>query len=71
MVRVADLMETFSKEVTTICFYQLNKITEIFIDTILSYPLDNLPKRYKKSLLKKTNLTMKENIDIMKIIFSN
>ena len=35
-------------------------------DTIPSYKINNLPERYKKSLLKKTELTMKENDNVMK-----
>ena len=37
------------------------KITEIINDTIPSYKIDNLKERYNESLLKKTELTMKEN----------
>ena len=63
-VRVADLRKTFSKSDTTNWSYILQKITEIINDTITSYRLDNLPERYNESLLKKTELTMKE-IDIV------
>ena len=31
-----------------------------------SYRLDNLPERYNESLLKKTDLSLKENKDVMK-----
>ena len=44
------------------------KITELIIDTIPSYHLDNLPERYNEALLKKTKLSMKENKDVLKII---
>ena len=44
------------------------KITEITQDTIPSYRLDNLPERYNAALLKKTELTMKENKDVMKAL---
>ena len=37
------------------------KITEIIKDTISIYRIDNLPERYNEALLKKTELTMKEN----------
>ena len=66
LVRTADLKRTFSKGDTTNWSYKLYKITEIINDTIPSYRLDNLPERYNQSLLKKTNLTMKENKDVMK-----
>ena len=42
------------------------KITEIINDTIPSYKIDNLKERYNESLLKKTELTMKENNAVMK-----
>ena len=66
LVRTADLKKTFSKGDTTNWSYKLYKITEIINDTIPSYKIDNLKERYNKSLLKKTELTMKENKDVMK-----
>ena len=66
LVRTADLKKTFSKGDTTNWSYKLYKITEIINDTIPSYRLDKLKERYNESLLKKTELTMKENIDVMK-----
>ena len=66
LVRTADLKKTFSKGDTTNWSYKLYKITEIINDTIPSYRLDNLKERYNESLLKKTELTMKENDIVMK-----
>ena len=66
LVRVADLKKTFSKGDTTNGSYKLYKITEILNETIPSYKIGNLPERYNESLLKKTDLTMKENKDVMK-----
>ena len=66
IVRTADLKKTFSKGDTTNWSYKLYKITEIVNDTIPSYRLDNLPERYNEALLKKTELTIKENKDVMK-----
>ena len=66
LVRVADLKKTFSKGDTTNWSYKLNKITEIVNDTIPSYKIKNLPKRYNESFLKKTDLTLKENVIVMK-----
>ena len=66
VVRTADLKKTFSKGDTTNWSYKLYKITEIFNDTIPAYHIDNLPERYNESLLKKTELTMKENDNVMK-----
>ena len=66
LVRTADLKRTFSKGDTTNWSYKLYKITEIIKDTIPSYKLDNLKERYNESLLKKTELTKKENDNVMK-----
>ena len=66
LVRVADLKKTFSKGDTTNWSYKLYKITEIINDTIPAYKIDNLPERYNESLLKKTDLTLKENNSVMK-----
>ena len=66
LVRVADLKKTFSKGDTTNWSYKLYKITEKINDTIPSYKIDNLSERYNESLLKKTDLTLKENISVMK-----
>ena len=66
LVRTADLKRTFSKGDTTNWSYKLYKIKEIINDTIPSYTIDNLSERYNEPLLKKTDLTMKENKDVMK-----
>ena len=60
LVRTANLKRTFSKGDTTNWSYILYKITEIINDTIPAYKIDNLPKRYNESLLKKSQLTLKE-----------
>ena len=64
--RTADLKRTFSKGDTTNWSYKIYKITEIINDTIPSYKIDNLPERYNESLLKKTELSLKQNKDVMK-----
>ena len=66
LVRTADLKKTFSKGDTTNWSYKLYKITKIINDTIPSYKIDNLTERYNESLLKKTELTLKQNKDVMK-----
>ena len=66
LVRTADLKKTFSKGDTTNWSYKLYKITEIDNDTIPNYKINNLPERYNESLLKKTELTLKENNSVMK-----
>ena len=64
--RVADLKKTFSKGDTTNWSNKLYKITEVINDTIPSYKINNLPERYNESLLKKTELSLKENNSVMK-----
>ena len=66
LVRTADLKRTFSKGDTTNWSYKLYKITEIINDTIPTYHIDNLPERYNESLLKKTELTLTENDNVIK-----
>ena len=66
LVRTADLKKTFSKSDTTNWSYKLYKITEIVNDTTPSYKINNLPERYNESLLKKTDLTLTENDNVMK-----
>ena len=61
LVRTADSKKTFSKGDTTNWSYRLYKTTEIINDTVPSYKIENIPERYNESLLKKTELTMKEN----------
>ena len=66
LVRTADLKRLFSKGDTTNWSYKLYKITEIVNDTIPSYKINNLSERYNESLLKKTELSLKENDNVMK-----
>ena len=66
LVRTADLKKTFSKADTTNWSYKSYKYTEIINDTIPSYHINNLKERYNESLLKKTELTKKENNSVMK-----
>ena len=42
------------------------KISENINNTIASYHIDKLPERYNEALLKKNNLTMKENDTVIK-----
>ena len=66
LVRTADLKRTFSKGDTTNWSYKLYEIKEVINDTVPSYRLDNLPEKYNEALLKKTDLTKKENDNVMK-----
>ena len=68
LVRVGDLRRTLSKGDTTNWSYELHEITEIINDTIPSYRLDDLPERYNESLLKKAELTLTGNKDIIKAL---
>ena len=47
-------------------YYKLYKNTERIEETIPSYHIDNLPERYNESLLKKTELSLKQNKDVVK-----
>ena len=71
LVRTADLKKTFSKGDTTNWSYKLYKITEIIKDTIPSYHIDNLSERYNESLLKKTELSLKQKKDVIKALNLN
>ena len=64
LVRTTDLKETLSKSDTTNWSYKLYKNTEIN-DTIPSYKTDNLPEGYNEAFLKKTELTRKENDNVL------
>ena len=55
----------FSRGDTTDWSYNMYKITEIFLDTLPSYKIDNLKKRYNEALLKKTDSSLKENEEVM------
>ena len=66
LVRTADIKKTFSEGDTTDWTYKVYKITDIINDTIPSYHIDNLKERYNESVLKNTELTLKQNKDIMK-----
>ena len=66
LVRVADLKKMFSKGDTINWSYKLYKITAIVNDTLPSYKINNLPERYNESLLKKIDLKLKENDNVMK-----
>ena len=66
LVRVLDKRNIFSKGDSTNFSYILYKITEVINDTIPSYRIINLPERYNESLLKKSQLTMKENDEVIR-----
>ena len=68
--RTADLKKTFPKFDETNWSYKLYKITELIIDTIPSYKIEQPSERYNEALLKKTDLTMKENDSVMEKINS-
>ena len=66
LVRTADLKKTFSKDDATNWSYILYKTTEIINRTKPSNKINNLKERYNEVLLKKTQLTLKENGSVMK-----
>ena len=67
LVRTLDLRnKRLLKSDKTNWSYKLYKITELLNDTIPSYKIDNLKQRNNEALLKKTELTTKENNTVMK-----
>ena len=62
LVRTADIKKMFSKSDTTNWSYKLYKITEIINDTIPAYSINNLSEGINESLLKKTELSLKQNV---------
>ena len=65
-VKTPDLKRTIFKGVKTIWFDKLYGITEIKYDTMPNYCIDNLPERGNEALLKKRDLTLKENDFVVK-----
>ena len=66
LVHTADIKKVFSKGDSTNYSYKLYTITEIIHDTIPSYRIDFLPKRYNQNLLLPTKLTLEQNNKVMK-----
>ena len=66
LVRTADIKRVFIKGDFTNYSYKLYIITEVNRDNIPSYRIDFLPERYKQNLLLPTNLSLGENIKVMK-----
>ena len=65
LVRAAVIKRVFSKGDLTNWSYKLYTITEVTQDTILSYRMDYLPKRYIEILLLPTKITRDENNKVM------
>ena len=66
LVRTADIKRVFSKGGSTNWSYKLNTVTEVMHDIIPSNPIEYLSERYNENLLKSTNLTLDENIEVLK-----
>ena len=66
LVRTTDLKKTFSKGDITTWSYKLYKITEIFDDTMPRFKNDSLKERYNEVLLKKAELSLEDNKDVVK-----
>ena len=71
LVRTAGLKKTFSKSDSSNWSYKLYEITEISDDTIPGHRTENIPERYNKALVKKTELTMIENDSVKKKLTLN
>ena len=71
LVITADLKTTFSKGDTTNWSYKWYRITEFVNEIIPSYRIDILPDCYNEALLRKKDVTMKENDSVMKKLNRN
>ena len=66
LVRTADTKRVFSNGDSTNWSFKLYTITEVILDSVLSYRIDYLAERYNENLLLPTKLTLEENNQIMK-----
>ena len=66
LIRTADIKRVFSKGDSTNWSYKLYTITEVIHETIPSYRIDYLPKRYNENLLLPTKLSLEENNQVFK-----
>ena len=66
LVRIADIKGVYSKGDMTNWSHKLYQITEIIKNKIPSYRNDNLQEHYNEALLKKTELSIEENNNVMK-----
>ena len=71
VVRAVDLKRTFSKSDTKFWSYKLYKTTKIINDKIPRYCIHSIKERYNESLLKRTELTLKEKKDVMESLNLN
>ena len=65
-IRRADIKRVFSKGDSTNWSYKLHTITDFIHDTIPSYRINYLPKRYNENLLFPTKLSLEQNNQVMK-----
>ena len=66
IVRTADIKRVFEKSDSTNFSYQIYTITEVIHDTIPSYRINYLLKRYNQNLLLPTKLSLEEKSQVMK-----
>ena len=66
LVRTADIKIVFSKGDSTNYSYNLYTISEVIYNTIASYRIDYLHKRYNENLLLLTKLSLEQNNHVMK-----
>ena len=67
LVRTADIKRVFKKGDSTIWSNNVYTITKINLDTIPSYRINYLPKRYNENFLRSTKLSLEETKFISKI----
>ena len=66
LVRAADVKPVFSKGDSTNWSYKLFTITEVIYDTIPSFRIDYLPKRYNENILLATKQSLEQNNQVLK-----
>ena len=66
LVRTGDNKKVFSERDCTNYSYKLYTKTEVFHNTITSYRLNYLTKRYNENLLLPTKLSLEEKSQVMK-----
>ena len=64
--RTADIKKVFSKGDSTSLSYKLYTMTEVINTLIPSYRIEYLPDKYNQKVLRATELTLEENIEVMK-----
>ena len=66
LVWTADIEKKFSKGDSTFWAHKFSAVTELIYESVPSYRINYLPKRYNENLLRSTNLTLDETNQVLK-----